>query len=172
MIRKAVPNDLDKIEEIYMAIHTEEEKGLNYIGWNRAVYPTRKTAEIALTRGDIFVYEVEGIVVASAIINQIQVPEYADCPWEYTANDDEVMVLHTLTVAPMYSGRGIGSSFVDFYEKYASENGCSILRMDTNEKNLNARKLYAKLGYKESGIVLCEFNGIPNVRLVCLEKKL
>ena len=46
------------------------------------------------------------------------------------------------------------------------------LRMDTNERNAAARSLYAGLGYKEVGIVSCDFNGIPGIRLVCLEKLL
>ena len=44
--------------------------------------------------------------------------------------------------------------------------------MDTNERNAAARSLYAGLGYQEVGIVSCDFNGIPGVRLVCLEKLL
>ena len=39
-------------------------------------------------------------------------------------------------------------------------------------KNTRTRGLYQKLGYEEVGIVKCEFNGIPNVQLVCLEKYL
>ena len=65
-----------------------------------------------------------------------------------------------------------GRAFVAFYEDYARKNGCICLRIDTNEKNENARRLYAKLGYREAGIVPCVFNGIPGVNLVCLEKKL
>ena len=41
-----------------------------------------------------------------------------------------------------------------------------MLRMDTNEKNAAARRLYARLGYREADIVPCAFNSIPNVRLV------
>lgn len=44
--------------------------------------------------------------------------------------------------------------------------------MDTNAKNTAARRLYARLGYKEVGIVDCTFNGIAGVKLVCLEKKI
>ena len=58
------------------------------------------------------------------------------------------------------------------YEDYARAHGCHYLRMDTNERNRTARALYAKLGYREPGIVDCAFNGIPEVRLVCLEKTL
>ena len=59
-----------------------------------------------------------------------------------------------------------------YYENYAREHGCSCLRMDTNERNCSARALYKKLGYREASVVPCEFNGIPDVQLVCLEKKL
>ena len=35
-----------------------------------------------------------------------------------------------------------------------------------------ARRLYHNLGYQEVSILPCEFNGIPGVNLVCLEKLL
>ena len=172
MIRKAVPFDLDAVEAIYLRIHDAEEAGHLTTGWLRGIYPVRQTAANALARGDLFVLEEGGTVVAAAIINQIQVPEYINCPWAHPAPDDQVMVLHTLTVDPLAGGRGYGTAFVAFYEQYARDRGCPYLRMDTNAKNQIARRLYAKLGYTEPGIVPCVFNGIPNVQLVCLEKKL
>ena len=81
------------------------------------------------------------------------------------------MVLHTLVVRPDLAGRGYGRQFVAFYEQYARERGCPCLRLDTNERNAAARRLYAKLGYREAGIIPCVFNGIGGVNLVCLEKK-
>ena len=59
-----------------------------------------------------------------------------------------------------------------FYEEYAAACGCPYLRMDTNARNHRARALYGRLGYAEVGILPCEFNGIPGVDLVCLEKRL
>ncbi|MBU5464998.1 GNAT family N-acetyltransferase [Anaerotignum sp. MSJ-24] len=172
MIRKGTKDDIKAVAEIYSRIHDMEEAGKVTIGWVRAIYPTQKTAEDALAKDELFVLEDCGEVVAAAKINREQVPEYADCKWENDAPDDEVMVLHTLVVDPLKGGKGYGTQFVDFYEKYALENGCKYLRMDTNEKNANARKLYKKLGYKEPGIVPCVFNGIDGVQLVCLEKTL
>jgi len=81
-------------------------------------------------------------------------------------------VLHTLVVSPSASGQGIGSRFVAYYEELARERGCTVLRMDTNERNVIARRMYKKLGYREAGVASCVFNGIPGVGLVCLEKKL
>ena len=171
-VRKARQDDLDGVEGIYERIHDEEERGHSTIGWLRGVYPVRATAEAALERGDLFVLEDGGQVAAAAIINQLQVPEYADCPWACPAPDDQVMVLHTLVVDPLAQGKGYGRAFVAYYEDYARRCGCPYLRMDTNARNLRARELYAKLGYAEPGIVDCTFNGIPGVRLVCLEKRL
>lgn len=170
--RKAIKEDIAKIAEIYSDIHKGEEEGKSSIGWIRDVYPTEETAENALKRGDMFVLEVNNKVIGAAIINQMQVPEYKDGCWKHEADGNEVMVLHTLVISPTFSGNGYGKSFVNFYEKYALRKGCRYLRMDTNAKNVKARAMYKSLGYSEAGIVKCIFNGIPDVGLVLLEKKL
>ena len=169
---KAEEKHIDAIEGIYSRIIDAQEQGRLTVGWQRGVYPTRQTALDALKRGDLFVCVDGGQVAAAAIINRIQVPVYAEVGWLYHAEPDEVMVLHTLVVDPLRVGRGYGTAFVAFYEGYARQSGCPVLRMDTNEKNAAARRLYARLGYREAGIVPCVFNGIKGVGLVCLEKKL
>lgn len=172
MIRLATEKDIKAIAEIYEDIHTEEEAGNLTIGWQRGVYPTEKTAADSVAAGDMFVCERDGKIVAAAKINKEQVDVYADGEWEYPAPDDEVCVLHTLVVSPRVMTSGIGKEFVKFYEDYALENDWPYLRMDTNERNKRARAFYAKVGYKEIGIVPCVFNGIEGVGLVLLEKKL
>ena len=172
MIRKALLNDIGAVSAIYEKIHAEESAGRACIGWQAGVYPVRATAEAALGRDDLFVYEEDGRVLASGIINRKQVDVYADGSWLYEADDSEVMVLHTLTVDPAEASRGIGAAIVSYYEEYARENGCTVLRIDTNEKNAVARRFYKKLGYREAGCVPCVFNGIEGVMLVLLEKKL
>ena len=154
-IRRAQEKDLAAVERIYDAIHTEEEAGRACIGWEREIYPTRRTAEDALVRDDLFVEDA-----------------YAEVKWLYPALDEQVMVLHTLVIDPDEKGKGYGREFVAFYEEYASRSGCTCLRMDTNARNEGARRLYRHLGYREAGIVPCVFNGLAGVELVMLEKKL
>lgn len=172
MIRKATEKDIQAVSRIYDEIHTEEEAGRVTIGWIRDIYPTEKTAEMALEKGDLYVLEDDGVVVAAGRLNQQQEPSYAEADWEYDAKEQEVMVLHTLVVSPTIENHGYGRAFVSFYEEFAKNQGCRYLRMDTNQKNTRARQFYKKLGYKEVGIVPCMFNGIKGVQLVCLEKKL
>ena len=172
-IRKAMQADVPAVAGIYDRILLKEEAGQVTIGWLRGVYPTEQTARAALAADDLFVMEADGAICATARINQVQVPEYRNADWRYAdVPENEIMVLHTLTVDPSCAGKGYGSAFVRFYERFAQENGCPYLRMDTNERNLAARRLYARLGYREAGVVGCTFNGIPGVRLVCLEKTL
>ena len=170
VIRKAVAADLDAVEAIYDALHTLEEAKAIKTGWIRHVYPTRKTAEAALSLGTLYVLEDEGTVRAAAKIDQEQPESYARAHWTLPAEAQAVLVLHTLVVDPAIARKGYGKAFVAFYEQEAKRRGCRVLRIDTNETNLPARRLYASLGYREVGVTPCAFNGIPDVNLVCLEK--
>lgn len=168
-IRKARIDDIEAVERIYNKILDTA----NNTGWIRGVYPTKQTAEDALAADELFVMEKDGEIVAAAKINSEEVKEYELADWKFAdAPKDEMMVLHTLVVSPDCGGQGLGTIFVKFYEDYAKENSCSFLRMDTNKNNTAARTLYKKLGYAEVGIVPCNFNGIDDVELVCLEKKI
>ena len=171
-IRKATIADLDAVAAIYDALHDAEEAGSITVGWIRGVYPTRATAEAALSREDLFVLCEGSAVRAAAVINRLQVDVYEGAPWRYDAPDEQVCVLHTLVVHPAAAGRGLGTAFVAFYEDLARALNCPELRMDTNARNRAARALYARLGYREIGVVPTTFNGIPGVDLVLLEKNL
>ena len=172
VIRKAQKADLPAVADIYEKILTRQDRGEASTGWVRGVYPSLSTAEDAFAADDLFVMEVDGKVVGSCRLNKEQVREYADGSWSVNAPEDQVMVLHTLTIDPDQSGKGYGKQFVAYYEQYAREQGCPYLRMDTNVINLAARAMYKKLGFREAGVVDSVFNGIPGIKLVCLEKTL
>lgn len=171
MIRIANLADLNRIDEIYNEIHTEIEAGRAVIGWIRGVYPARDIAETSIRLREMYVLEEEGRILACGRINRCQGPEYDDARWSFPANADSVLVLHTLVVSPKAQGRGYGKRFVAFYEDMARRTGCTALRIDTNALNKPARALYKKLGYTEACIIPTSFNGIDNVNLVCLDKK-
>ena len=172
MIRKATREDIPAVEALYDEIHTREEAGEVTTGWIRGVYPVRETAETAVRRDDLFIQEdQDGRIIGTAILNQIQVDVYADGEWRYPAEDEEVMVIHTLIITGKAKGRGCGSEFLEYYEEYAREHGCPYLRLDTNARNRAAREFYRSHGYHEIGIVPTVFNGIPGVDLVLIEKR-
>lgn len=171
-IRKGEPRDIAAIAVIYDRILDREERGGASTGWIRGVYPTGRHGARRAGGGELFVMEREGRVVVAGRINHEQCPQYAAVPWtEPETPDEQVLVLHTLVSDPLVAGHGCGTEFVAFYEQYAREHGCTWLRIDTNARNVSARRLYARLGYREVDIVPGEFNGIPDVQLVCMEKQ-
>lgn len=170
--RKATPEDADIIQVLYNQIHREEEAGRMLVGWKRGIYPTRQTALDSIAADEMFVEEDGGLVVAAARINHAQEEAYSHARWSCQPPEEQIMVLHTLVVSPQTPHLGYGKRFVEFYESYAREQGCPYLRLDTNQRNLRARGMYRKLGYRETGVVPCIFNGIQGVGLVCLEKNL
>lgn len=170
MIGKAKEEDIGKVAQIYEKILDLEEKNIS-TGWIRGTYPTEDTAKGAFERGELFVYKREDRVLAGAIINQRQDSFYKEGQWAFGNEEEGVMVLHTLVVDPALRGRGLAREMVAFYEEFAKENSCALLRMDTNKINRTARSLYKSLGYREAGVVACDFNGIQGVELVLLEKK-
>lgn len=172
MIRKAAEGDIEAVAKLYEDIHTAEEMGEVTTGWVRGVYPVRATAEMAVKRKDLFVLEDDGSIRGAGIINGAQDESYRQANWQYPAADTQVCVLHTLVISPEHSGKGYGRAFLRFYEQYAGETGRPALRLDTNVKNTAARAMYAKRGYREIGIVPTQFQGIPDVKLVLLEKHL
>ncbi len=169
--RLAKESDVDSITAIYDLIHGEEEKGNTTCGWKRGIYPVKSTAEQAVKRGDMFVLEENGEIVASGIMNSDCNEVYHKITWNYPCKDEEALILHTLTVSPKHFNKGYGKKFFEFYENFAREHGYSVLRIDTQAKNLRARAIYKKLGYIEADIVPCDFCGIKNIQLVLLEKK-
>ncbi len=171
-VRKGIKNDIPDILKIYDAILTLEENKVTSIGWIRGVYPTEKTLLTALSLDDLYVMTDKGQIVAAARINKEQPESYKQAHWKLDVPESLVSVLHTLTVDPACKGKGYGTKFVEFYAQDARDSGCRSLRMDTNATNKTARRLYEYLGFDEVGIVRCEFNGIENIDLVCLERVL
>ena len=94
MFRKAKMEDVERIAEIYDEIHTENEAGRMTTGWIRGVYPSEETAKASVRRGDMFVEEEDGRIVAAAKINQEQVPEYAEADWQQDVPEEQIGRAH------------------------------------------------------------------------------
>lgn len=122
MIREATAADIDSVEQSYLQLLDHEALHGGHTNWVRDVYPTRATAEGALSEGTLFVLEEDGAVRGSMILNQTQLPEYAGIDWAYPAQ--QVLVIHTLCIPPAQAGRGYGRAMVRFALEEAARQGC------------------------------------------------
>ena len=148
MIRKAILKDVNSIEDTYNEHFQYELNHTVFTVFKKGVYPTKDDAERAIYAGALFVYEENGTIVGSIIIDKVQPIEYATIPWKEKLSEDEVMVIHLLMVRPSMSGKGIASSLIKFATELAQKNSCRALRLDTGSQNIPALSLYQKNGFE------------------------
>ena len=172
MIRRAAAADIDAVYGIYSEILKNEREGVCYTQWREGLYPTRETAERAVAAGTMYVLEDGGEILASVILNSHQPVEYYEIPWLYPASDEDVLVIHTLCVAPGAAGRGVATRMVDFATGFALGGGKHVIRLDTNVKNSPARSLYEKHGYRLAGTHHSLHEGVLDTELVYMERKM
>lgn len=148
MIRKATLQDIKVIEDAYNEHFEYELEHGAFTVFKKGVYPTKEDAQKAVDAGMLYVYEEDGDIAGSMILNKIQPQEYQNIVWQYSTENDRVMVIHLLMVRPSMSGKGIASSLVRYAMEVAKKHSCEVLRLDTGSQNIPAVSLYKKLGFQ------------------------
>jgi len=167
-IQKAVSEDVDEIEAIY---HESIAwlNGQSIHQWQEGVYPTRKSAQMALDDDSLYCCRINQKIVATFIINEIQPPQYQTLNWKYQG---PAMVLHTLVVRPCDSGRGIGRLAVEYVIRQARKNKYHCVRLDAFPDNKAAVRLYLSLGFEYAGKVFFDIKEPSYEWYDCYEMKL
>lgn len=147
MIRKATKEDIVPVAELYNEMIDYEDTHTKYTSWQKGIYPTADTARLGVKNGSLYVYEEDGNIIASVILDTKQPPEYRKVEWNVHARYNQALVVHTLCVKPEHSGGGIGSSLVDFAKELAREKHCLCIRLNTTSRNAPAAHLYGKNGF-------------------------
>ncbi len=172
-IRLATVKDIDEAEKIYDEVLDYEAVHGTTTNWVKGKYPARATAEKAVAAGTYYVGEDEkGCIFGTVNLNHVQPVEYANIPWMISAEENEVLVVHTLCIRPTYRGKGCAKEFMAFAEQLAKEKGCKVIRLDTWENNDPAKKMYPSLGYRLAGETLFFFEQVIWETLICYEKQL
>ena len=151
MIRKAMLQDIDQVEQSYTELLLHEKKYGAYTVWELGVYPTRETAEKSQETGSLYVLEQDGEICGSVIANQNQPEEYEGVNWKFPALPDQVLVIHLLCVRPSKAGKGVGKDLVQYIIEEGKRRNCKAVRLDTGSQNKPAVALYEKLGFELAG---------------------
>lgn len=160
MIRKAIIQDIEKVEKGYIELLLHEQEHGAYTVWQMSVYPTRETAQKALDDETLYVMEENGEIYASMIVNQVQPEEYRQIQWKTSVADNEVLVIHLLCVRPSKAGCGVGKRMVQFVIDEAERMNCRSVRLDTGSQNTPAVALYTKLGFELAGTSSMSIGGL------------
>ncbi|MCI1740982.1 MAG: GNAT family N-acetyltransferase [Prevotella sp.] len=149
MIRKGKKEDTVSIMNIIKAATLDME--LNHIHQWDDIYPDEKVIIEDIDKGDLYVYEDDGIINALIVLNKDQAEEYRNIDWKYTSGKQ--LVIHRLCVDPKAQGHGIARKLLKYTDNFATRNRYNAIRLDAFPPNERAIKLYEKNGYTKVGSV-------------------
>lgn len=131
------------IDELTDLLHSAykplAKEGMRYLA-------THQTADVTLDRlkkGDSFLGFIDGKLIATItlIIDNTNAPS----GWY---SKPGVFVFSQFAVHPKFQGSGLGSTLMDFIEKYAKEAGANEIALDTSENAHHLIEMYKKRGYR------------------------
>ncbi|WP_048330828.1 GNAT family N-acetyltransferase [Bizionia psychrotolerans] len=145
MIRKGTIQDIDTILKITKAC------AINMISknihqWN-STYPNRGVFENDVSRSELYVLEVDKIILGCIVISTLMDTEYQSVSW-LTPNTNNLYI-HRLAIHPNSQGIGYAQKLMDFAENFGSKNNYKSIRLDTFSKNVRNQKFYELRGYKK-----------------------
>lgn len=148
MIRKAVHDDVFQAAQVLEEVKADMlNQGIDQ--WDQE-YPNIKVLTEDTEKGEGFVYEEDGKVLAYMALNELCDEEYNDLNWK---TSPPFIVLHRLYVKPTAQGKGISSKMIRFAEEFAIQNQYQSIRFDAFSLNDTANIVYTKKGYELVGTV-------------------
>ncbi|MCG8475954.1 MAG: GNAT family N-acetyltransferase [Cytophagales bacterium] len=145
---KGKVQDVEELEKLYDGLNEFLERGQNYPGWIKGIYPTRHQAEDGIRKNTLYVARSEGQILASVILNNEPEEAYHAAQWSFLSDYTDVFVVHTLVVRPDCFGRGMGASLMQFVVAEASRLKMKAIRLDVYKGNLPAIRLYERFGFE------------------------
>lgn len=142
------PDDVDELEQLYNDLNDYLEKGVNYPGWIKGIYPVRQNAVDGIKNGNLFTAKHNGKIVGSLILSHVPEPAYFSAKWEFESDYSDVFVIYTFVVHPEFLKCGVGKALIDFAIEHGIKSQARSIRLDVYEGNMPAIKLYEKCGFK------------------------
>lgn len=168
MLRKAKITELKEIMEVIEdGRRFSKEQGINQ--WQHGA-PGRSDVERDLELGTSYIYELEGQIAATAMLNNYDEDyEKYNSLW---STAEKYLVIHRLATSEKFRSRGVARLFLDEILSYARQNDVDYLRIDTHEDNKIMRKFLSNFGFDFIGeITLTVKNKLDDKERVAYEYK-
>ena len=148
---------MDGVENLYHLVIEHLERGANYPGWHKDIYPTREVAKSAIDKDELYILWDNDKMAGSIVLSHRPEKAYSKADWAIDADYKDIIVIHTLVANPDYMRRGIARKLMDFAVDFARENKMKAVRLDVSTTNVPAMALYEKCGFKCAGIADLKF---------------
>lgn len=168
MLRKTNKNEIDQVMVVIEDGRSFlKEQGINQ--WQHGA-PGRDDVENDLKLGTSYVYEVDGVITATAMLNNYD--EDYEKYNEIWTPANKYLVVHRVATLEKYRSQGIGKKFMSAIIDYARSQNVDFVRIDTHFDNKIMRKFLSNFGFKELGeIKLNMKNSLDDKERVAYEYK-
>lgn len=150
-VRRAQPADLAAVADLTVRVYRGE-------GWSSADYePALRDAASRARSATVLVARDDAGALCGAVTVATRGGEWAEQAVRGEA------VLRMLAVAPEARGRGTGEALVRACLQVAREDGCTLVRLSSQEDMTAAHRLYERLGFTRTPSF--DWSPIPGLRL-------
>ena len=146
-IKKALPEEYDKIRFFYYSLIDALEGTKYHPMWQKDIYPAPEELRAVVEAGETYYLLADGRIAAAMAVNQKCNDEYKEVQWPTELSQNEFMVIHMLGVHGDFAGRGLAKEMVHFAIELAKTAGMKAVRLDVLKGNLPAEKLYEGIGF-------------------------
>lgn len=147
-IRQAASGENDRVIDFYYDLIDAMEGAEFHPGWEKELYPTREFLTQAVHLGELYIGEMDGKIVSAMVINHSCHETYCNITWSVGAKTDEVYVIHTLGVHPVFAGQGIAGQMVREAIVLAEKKKIKTIRLEVLKGNIPAEKVYLAAGFQ------------------------
>lgn len=168
MLRKAKSTEIEKIMTVIEdGVKFLKKQGINQ--WQHGS-PGRSDVENDIKQETSYVYELDGEIVGTAMLNTYDA-DYERYPTIWTKCNN-YLVIHRLAVKKECRSQGVSHKFMNDVILFAKENGVEYIRIDTHKNNVIMRKYLSKNNFKELGkIKLSMKNSLDDKERIAYELK-
>ena len=146
----ATMDDLGDIEQIYFDAVSNMIQN-NIFQWDE-LYPTHQIIAQDILNKELYFGSVNGKTASAFVLNQSFDEAYQAGKWQYP--EAAFYVLHRLCVAPAFQNSGVATMTMNYLESLLRDRKIECLRLDVFSHNPTAIRLYERLGYEKTGVVL------------------
>ncbi len=168
--RKGDQTDADSITEILEKAKIEI-RNMGIEQWQKG-YPNRNIVLEDIYKGNSYVLEKNGEIVAVATLTFEKEEPYTNLSEGTWLTDGEYGVIHRIAVDSQFKNRGYSSELLKKLEEVAKEKGIYSIKVDTHEGNGSMRRLLEKNGYIYCGVVYLDKEPEMGQKRIAFEKVL
>lgn len=145
---KATEQNFQRIAQFYRDVIAQTEHMDLYARWIYGKHPTDEMLQGYIRKGAMYCFEKDGAILSALAVTS-QTADYHDAAWSISLKDDEVSVVHLLSVAPSWQGNGIARDTMGWMIEESRAMGKKAVRLDALACNKPAHRLYESLGFRK-----------------------